>query len=207
MISKNLILEVVNKPWLLVSELKMLLVTPYAYLYLLLNRVRIQFPFKFYGLPRIQRHRGSQIIIGRSFENRNWASVNFISSHQRTVLATNSSRAKIIIGNNVGISGSNLVAATEISIGDSTIIGSNCIIIDTDFHPIAAKNRRHSKTGVRSKSIKIGKNVFVGTRSIILPGVTVGNNSVIGAGSVVRKSVPINTIYVNGKLTKLKTKK
>jgi acetyltransferase-like isoleucine patch superfamily enzyme len=202
--SRNLISEVINKPWLLVSELKMLFVLPLAYVYLLFNRAGIRFPFKFYGLPRVQKHKGSQIIIGQNFENRNWASANFISSHQRTVLATNSSRGKILIGNNVGISGSNIVSETEITIGDSTIIGSNCLIIDTDFHPMAAKNRRHSKKGVRSKSIKIGKNVFVGTRSIILPGVIIGDNTIIGAGSVVRRSVPANSIYVDGKITKLK---
>jgi acetyltransferase-like isoleucine patch superfamily enzyme len=200
----NLILEVINKPWLLVSELKMIFVLPFAYVYLLLNRVGIKFPFKFYGLPRVQRHKGSQITIGQNFENRNWASANFISSHQRTVLATNSPVGKILIGNNVGISGSNIVSETEVTIGDSTIIGSNCIIIDTDFHPIAAKNRRHSKKGVRSKSIKIGKNVFIGTRSIILPGVSIGDNTIIGAGSVVRKNVSANSIYAGGKVSKLK---
>lgn len=45
-------------------------------------------------------------------------------------------------------------------------------------------------------NVHIGKNIWVGSRSIVLQGVTIGDNSVIGAGSVVTKDVPQNTVAV-----------
>jgi maltose O-acetyltransferase len=67
--------------------------------------------------------------------------------------------------------------------------------MDTDFHPLSPVNRISAKAEDASCApVFIGRNVFVGANSLILKGVTIGDNSVIGAGSVVTSSIPENVI-------------
>jgi len=77
-----------------------------------------------------------------------------------------------------------------IYIGDNTFIGHNVILatLNHDLNP-------ESRADMIPKSIHIGKKVWIGSGAIILPGVTIGDNSIIGAGSVVTKSVPENSVY------------
>ena len=104
--------------------------------------------------------------------------------------------ATIIIGNNVGISHTAISAMEKVEIGDNVLIGSNCMIADTDFHPIDTEKRiANDRTAIKTAPIKIENNVFIGARSIILKGVTIGENSIVGAGSVVTKTIPANEIW------------
>ncbi len=97
--------------------------------------------------------------------------------------------ATLLIGDNVGISSSCLWVTESVIIGNHVTIGADTLILDTDAHPLDWRDRR--KNGPRnSKPIVIEDDVFIGTRSIILKGVTIGARSVIGAGSVVAKSIP-----------------
>lgn len=79
----------------------------------------------------------------------------------------------------------------RIDIGDHTMVGPN-VTFATAQHPISPKLRE--KQMQYNKPISIGKNVWIGASATILPGVTVGDNSVIGAGSIVTKDVPENVI-------------
>lgn len=107
-----------------------------------------------------------------------------------------SPNSEIIIGNYVGISGSTINATESITIGNNTLIGSGCLISDTDSHPINPDIRlTNCNQNVRSEPIVIGNNVFIGARSIILKGVHIGDGAVVGAGSVITKDVPAKTIY------------
>lgn len=70
------------------------------------------------------------------------------------------------------------------------------MIVDTDFHSLNWKDRIDT-TGIEQRKIRpvnIGKQVFIGSRVIILKGVTIGDNAIIGAGSVVTKDVPKDSI-------------
>ncbi len=105
-------------------------------------------------------------------------------------------KGRIVIGNHVGISNCAMTAKEEIIIEDYVLIGSNCMITDTDFHSLDFDERMiDDGTGVLIKPVKIGKNAFIGARSIILKGVNIGKNSIVGAGSVVTKDIPENEIW------------
>lgn len=79
----------------------------------------------------------------------------------------------------------------SISIGLGTIISSNCYITDSDQHDVI----HNGALKPRTKPVKIGRNVWIGRNVIILKGVEIGDNAIIGAGSVVTKSVPENTLF------------
>ncbi len=97
---------------------------------------------------------------------------------------------ELVIGDDVFVNqGCSIVALHRISIGDNCLIGEFTSILDTDFHELA------SGMGVRTGAVEIGRNVFIGRNCILLPGVSIGDNSVIGAGSVVTRSVPANCVF------------
>lgn len=77
-----------------------------------------------------------------------------------------------------------------IELEDNVLIGPDSKILSVN-HPLDPKNRR----GVILKSVKIKRNAWLGAGVTVCPGVTIGENSVIGAGSVVTKDVPDNTVY------------
>ena len=76
-----------------------------------------------------------------------------------------------------------------IEIGDNTMIGQGTTIVTLN-HDLNPKTR----VTATPKPVKIGKNVWIGASCTILPGVSIGDNAVIGAGSVVVKNVPKNTV-------------
>ena len=86
---------------------------------------------------------------------------------------------------------STFVDDSNIYIGDYTLFGPN-VTIATPNHPASPKIRK--KGYQYNLEVRIGSNVWIGSGAIILPGVTIGDNSIIGAGSVVTKDIPSNVI-------------
>ena len=80
-----------------------------------------------------------------------------------------------------------------IFIGESSMLGTHCEIIDSDFHDLHP-DRRHDGGTPRTGRVVIGKNVLIGSNVRILKGVHIGDNSVISNGAVVTRSVPPNMI-------------
>ncbi len=96
----------------------------------------------------------------------------------------------IIIGENVFINACcRFQDQGGIMIGDGSLIGHN-VTIATLNHELDPKNR----ASIIPSPVKIGKNVWIGSDATILPGVEIGDGAVVGAGSVVTKSVPNNTV-------------
>lgn len=129
---------------------------------------------------------GNQVVLSNSSFNPT------ISANCRLIVASN---AELTIGNNSGFSGVSLYCSKKITIGSNVICGGNVSIWDSDFHQICPDERRENLGVIHSKEIEIGDDVFIGANSMILKGVKIGNRSIVGAGSVVRKDIPNDEIW------------
>jgi len=89
--------------------------------------------------------------------------------------------------------GLTMVDDTHIYVGDGTMLGPN-VVLATAGHPILPELRE--KQYQFNMPIHIGKNCWFGAGVLVMPGVTIGDNSVIGAGSVVTKDIPANVVAV-----------
>jgi len=134
------------------------------------------------------------IDIGNNVKINSGLSKNPICGLTKTVLISHK-KSKIIIEDNVGISNAVIVSKKSIQIGTRTLIGCGVKIWDTDFHSLSASDRNSGDLDIKSLPIVIGKDVFIGANSIILKGVTIGNRSIIAAGSVVTKNVGENEVW------------
>lgn len=114
-----------------------------------------------------------------------------VNMHSPIKLYADRKGAIIRIGANTRIHGTCIHAYESITIGKNCLIAANCQIFDGSGHDLSfsdVENRINTR-GV-SKPVLIEDNVWIGINSIILPGVTIGNGSVIAANSVVTKDIP-----------------
>lgn len=112
---------------------------------------------------------------------------NLIGINRPCIISTQTAIAKIIIGNNCGFSGTVISAFSTIKIGNNVKCGANTLITDSDWH------LEDTRSG-EPKEIIIEDNVWLGEGVKVLKGVIIGENSVIGAGSIVTKNIPKNVI-------------
>jgi acetyltransferase-like isoleucine patch superfamily enzyme len=183
-----------DQPWLLRNELRRLLALPFLRAGLAWHGIAWGRSWRILGMPVIQRHRGSRIVLGDGLVLRSWRRSNPLLPHHPVVFATRSAGAEIRIGADCGLTGTTLVAAERIAIGNRVLIGANTSIVDTDFHPISPQQRREAPSVGRSRPVVIHDDVFVGMNCLILKGVTIGAGSVVGAGSVISHDVPPRAI-------------
>ncbi len=154
------------------------------------ERVRMQ------GKPIVSLARNSRIQIGARCVLCSDSQFNALGINHPIVIRTLRQGAEIVIGEDTGISGGSICAASSIRIGAGCLIGANVILADTDFHAIGPSSRRYNSNPdeIAVAPIVIEDNVFIGADVFILKGVTVGRNSVIGAASVVTRDVPENSV-------------
>jgi len=166
----------------------------YFKVFMKLNKVQYGKDLNMIGLPVIFKQKNAELAIGNNCTIKSDFLSNLVGLYQRTIIVARE-KGKIHIGNNVGISGATIYSKEAIHIGDYTNIGGNVKILDHDFHPIEAEARKmNNMSMVVKKPIIIGENVFIGCNSIILKGTEIGDNSVIGAGSVVSGKFPANVV-------------
>lgn len=135
----------------------------------------------------------NDIGIGDNFYFSSGNGVNPIASNlQGAIYLENGASLKI--GNNVGMSSTRLWIHESVRIGNNVKIGGCVLITDTDAHPMDYMARRSSNEGTKSAPVVIEDDVWIGAHCIILKGVTIGARSVIGAGSVVTKSIPADCV-------------
>ena len=148
----------------------------------------IQIPSKVLWLIR-----GGRITIGDNFYLSSGNGVNPIASNLQADVYVEPGAA-LTIGNNVGMSSTRLWIHESARIGNNVKIGGCVLITDTDAHPMDYMARRSSNEGTKSAPVVIEDDVWVGAHCIILKGVTIGARSIIGAGSVVTKSIPADCV-------------
>jgi len=153
--------------------------------------------FSTMGLPFISVSLGGECKLGNNLVLNNTISSNPIGRHQRCIFFVKKG-AKLIIGNNVGLSHVALVCHEGITIEDNVKIGGGVCIYDTDFHSLDPLMRMDPKSDFEQTNVKkvlIKKNAFIGAHSTILKGITIGENSIIGACSLITNDVPNNEIW------------
>ena len=168
-----------------------------SFLWVFELRVRgfqITLPITLVGQPICSRYPGSSISLGSHVTLDSSARANPLGGSSPCVLRTMTSTARLTLGDRVGLSSSIIVAGNSIEIGEDTILGAGCMVLDNDFHAPGIGFSWLTEYSKNSKPIKIGRGCFIGARSLILKGVTLGDRVVIGAGSVVTKDIPAHSI-------------
>ena len=132
---------------------------------------------RLYGRPRIEN--GGRMVIGDRVR---------LSSMVATLELGTSEEGCLEIGENVFINyGTSISASRLVRIGPDSSIGTGCLLMDNAFHRVEPELRTERPP---SAPIELGRNVWLGARVTVLPGVTIGHDSCIGTGSVVTHDIP-----------------
>lgn len=104
------------------------------------------------------------------------------------------SRGELTLGDNFGINSySRIVTHEKIEIGNNVTIGQMVSILDHD-HNYIVQDGNMGLDGYQTTPVKVGNNVWIGDKSTVLRGVSIGNNVVVGANTLVNKDVPDNCV-------------
>lgn len=148
-----------------------------------------------YGLPIINMGKQSKFHIGKN--------VTIVSGIENGIDCTTCTKiniknnAKLTTGSYSGLTNVAIQCHKSIYIGNYVNIGAGTMIFDTDFHSLNWEDRFNG-TDIINRAIKpivINDFAFIGTKCIIMKGVTIGKKSIVGAGSVVTKDIPENEIW------------
>ena len=141
----------------------------------------------FWGNPILVRKPKSSINIGANCQFLSSKYSNLIGINRGCYISTLQENASITIGNNCGFSGTVIAAAKSIIIEKNVRCGANTTITDSDWHFDDPRTQP-------PKEVIIEENVWLGVNVIVLKGVRIGKNTLIGANSVVTKNIPSNVI-------------
>jgi acetyltransferase-like isoleucine patch superfamily enzyme len=169
--------------------------TPIAKIIFFLNGVNYKKDLNVNGLIKVLITRRGSMTVGQKLRINSGDNFNIIGRQQKCIFWV---EGELVIKNNVGISASAIICNHQITIGNNVMIGGNTVIYDSDFHsldPFIRKSPDLDRANANWAPVYIEDNVFIGAHSTILKGVTIGQNSIIGACSVVSKSVPKNEMW------------
>jgi len=141
----------------------------------------------FHGKTWFRRFPGSTISLGRDCQLLSSPTANLIGINRPCMISTMAANAEILIGNDCGFSGTVIAAFQSIVLGDHVICGANTLITDSNWHA------EDPRSGLPAP-VRIGNHVWLGVNATVLKGVTIGENAVIGAGSIVTTDIPANVI-------------
>lgn len=105
---------------------------------------------------------------------------------RRTVRITGG--GSVTIGARSRLNGTWIVASENVEIGEGCLV-ADCGITDTDFHNLPPEDRHKDPTELTRNPVSIGRNAWIGLGALVLKGSRIGDNSVVGAGAVVRGAV------------------
>lgn len=178
-------------------QLRIIFEKKYTHIILKGNGVKFNSSLVCNGIPQIDVHRTATFTIGNACIINSGLVYNPIGRYTPSFFMVREN-ATLKIGNNVGISSAALICQKEIIIDDNVKIGGGVCIYDTDFHslnPSLRLDNNADQQDKKSNAVHIKSNVFIGAHSTILKGVTIGENAIIGACSVVARDVPDNEIW------------
>lgn len=118
-----------------------------------------------------------------------------------SVSVNNRPFGKIVIGKGCVLQGTAICAYEKVSIGDNVIFGPNTVIMDCSGHALTKRGHPDELDKLKAEPVTIGNDVWIGYGCIVLPGVNIGNGTVIGAGSVVTKDIPSNCMAAGNPCT------
>nr|WP_102796337.1 DapH/DapD/GlmU-related protein [Bowmanella denitrificans] len=147
---------------------------------------------RFYGMLSIVKHPSAKLSIGRAATFRSHRYSNRVGLKQPCMLSVFAG-AQLQIGEHCGFSGTVISCHQDIRLGDRVLCGANVTICDSDHHPVDAMKRANGEKGL-SRPVTIGNDVWLGMNVVVLKGVTIGDNAVIAANSVVTRDIPPNVV-------------
>lgn len=100
---------------------------------------------------------------------------------------------RVLVGPDTLLNGCWILAATEVSLGARCLV-SDCGITDSDFHNLDPQRRHLPADDATRRRVSIDENVWVGAHALVLKGTTIGRDSVVAAGAVVRGEVPARVV-------------
>lgn len=158
--------------------------------YARIRRATLAADVEFRGCPLIHCVKGAELRFESGVRINSALGSNPIMTRARSTFCCVVPGARIILERDVGASGVSITAAKEVIIGEGTLLGADCLITDTDFHIPLGGYRWGNDVLAGSLPIRIGKGCFIGARTIILKGVTIGDGAIVAAGAIVTKNVP-----------------
>ncbi len=189
-----LLRQALDTPWKIWNEIARRLSYPLVRLVFGYNGIPWGRHWRIYGVPLIQKHRRSTITFGPGLSLRSSYASNPGGPNHPVSISTLTEDACLTVGANFGMSGGAIVLVKQITIGDNVFVGVNSFIVDSDFHPLDYRQRQANPNQGATRPVVIEDNVFIGMNSLIMKGVHLGTGCVIGAGSVVVRSIPPYTI-------------
>ena len=170
--------------WLIVE----MLCSAYMKTSCLLRGVTLGKRTRFLGLAKIKRGNANSIVIGKECTFRSMTTSNLIGINRPCILSSlGVNGSSLTIGEGCGFSGTVVASFLKVTIGDSVRCGANTLITDSDWH------LRDGRVA-NPQAVTIHDNVFLGANATVLKGVTIGENTIVGAGSVVTRDLPANVV-------------
>lgn len=183
---------------LLLVKFRYFIYSPLMWLKLIIIGVNFEsFECFFAGSAKVVRCPKSIIIIGKKSRFISHSTSNLIGINHKCIISTLAPQASLKIGRFCGFSGTTIGCFKSITFGDNVRCGANTVITDSDWH------MNDPRSG-EPRAVIIGNNVWLGYGVIVLKGVSIGDNSVIGAGSVVTHDIPANVIAAGNPCKEIK---
>lgn len=191
-----------------IDRLRWALSTVIAVARLRARKVDVGRDCRFLGQPIVTQHPNSRISIGERLVATSQSSGTALGVRGPVILRTLVEGASLVIGNDNGMSGTVICAATSVQIGSRCLFGADSRVFDMDFHNRdPGRDRRLAHRYSRpdwpaiSAPLVIGDDVFIGARTIVCKGLTIGTRPSIATGSIVTQDVP-ESVLVAGVLAR-----
>jgi acetyltransferase-like isoleucine patch superfamily enzyme len=142
---------------------------------------------QFMGRPKFKLYPGTRVIVGDGCKFLSGHTDNLIGINRPCIVSVYNSGTVLKIGEDTGFSGTVIGAFTGITIGSHVKCGANTLITDGDWHP-------EDPRSAAPRPVVIGDNVWLGVGAMVLKGAKIGDNTIIGANSVVTGEIPPNVV-------------